>query len=1154
MSTINKKLAPYYDDYDPSKQYFQILALPGRVAQSREITQIQSILLDVIKNLGDAFLRNGSVIEGCQISVSPDKKSVLVSEGKVYLGGVILPVEATTVNIDGVGVEKIGIKLVESIVDESQDPTLRDPAQGYDNYDQPGAHRLKKVAKVVVNDPDSATLTTLNEGVPVVENEKPNYDTLEQTLARRTFDESGSYIVQGLKVRVEPNNDTHVNVVVEAGKAYVLGYELKKPAPVRIPVLRSKEESRIVASNYIFTDGQTRYQIDSNPFVARINSVRGTAAYTENLIQSTNVDAVLLTQLEVIRLTSVQQGSTTFHIGSGPGDGDCYLLRSGSRYYIKWNGGNAPVAGVSYTVTYEYTKEFAQGVDYRLILNDTAHELEWIDGGSTPLPNTNFTIDYNEYLARKDIVYMDQYGQVSVIQGTPAEYGFETAPSAPLNTLALAIIHHPPNGDAGDDFNSYDIYVQNVGLTRFTMQDIYDLVQRVKRNEYDKVQLELSDDARQRTTASAKKGIFTDALVDFSKMDITFNKDSTTGGKLDPNQPLFDIALDFMNCNASLPIKSQFHEITVDMNSSDVKIYNRLVSMGVTGERVVVSQPYATKTFNVNPYSMFHQLPEVSINPAVDNWVEETIIRVPRSVTNPAQVVTTVRNIDNWLTPSQWTGGGTRTTVTETQSTQTTTRTYTELLREEAVTYIRPRVITITGTKFAPRADNIECFFDGRRVDLTPATGYTAGTIPGSVRADANGKVVATFTIPEGVRTGVREVMLKCAQDIDGYGNTGFTMYQAYGINRIIQQTIETVTTILIRRTITNITDRLDPVGQTFILDRMTILKAVEVYFRQKANTTPITLEIREVQNGTITGTVLASKTLQPEEVIISSDASKATRFTFDDPVLLEENTDYAFVLRSLSDQYLLWVAELEGKDVLTKATVIKNPYMPGVMMSSSNNSSWTTHQTMDVKFNLIEEVYKPSGTLIFEPLTVEQASRILLAADSVIPKGCELRWFYQINNSGLWRPITPLNLVELTEMFTTLQLKIEMSRSSDSNLSPLLALDAIQVMTSTYDTEGSYVSLTVTGLDPYTNVDVILDTYIPSGTFLDVKVQGDGSVWESTTLDNTATKNLDNYWKEQTYKGTVVPGSRKFKLRIDLSSSRPALTPRFSKIRCIMS
>ena len=55
-------VTPYYDDYDSSDNFQQILARPGYAVQARELTQMQSILKNHIEKLGDVVLKEGSVV------------------------------------------------------------------------------------------------------------------------------------------------------------------------------------------------------------------------------------------------------------------------------------------------------------------------------------------------------------------------------------------------------------------------------------------------------------------------------------------------------------------------------------------------------------------------------------------------------------------------------------------------------------------------------------------------------------------------------------------------------------------------------------------------------------------------------------------------------------------------------------------------------------------------------------------------------------------------------------------------------------------------------------------------------------------------------------------------------------------------------------
>ena len=199
MSKYDASGAPYYDSTasEISKNYFRMLAVPGRVAQAREITVLQGLLQNTIKSIGDAVMSNGDIVEGCQVIVASDKSSVTVTSGRIYMEGSVINVTETTIPIRGSGEETIGVKIKETLITESSDPELKDPAQGYDNFGQAGCNRIKRELEIVANDPDSSVLTKLIDGAVTVETFAPKYDTMLQTLARRTYDESGSYIVNG---------------------------------------------------------------------------------------------------------------------------------------------------------------------------------------------------------------------------------------------------------------------------------------------------------------------------------------------------------------------------------------------------------------------------------------------------------------------------------------------------------------------------------------------------------------------------------------------------------------------------------------------------------------------------------------------------------------------------------------------------------------------------------------------------------------------------------------------------------------------------------------------------------------------------------------------------------------------------------------------
>ena len=1175
MSKFNKAQAPYYDygESELNKQYYQLLAVPGRVAQAREISTMQTIMQGIVRSIGDAIMSNGDVIEGCQVITSADKKKVTVTSGRIYIDGIVMNLEETTVPIRGEGSESIGVKVNEKLITQDADNSLRDPAQGFDNYSQSGCDRIQRTLEVVVSDPEAATIALLYDGDLAVENIRPNYDVIEHTLARRTYDESGSYIVDGLKVHLESiaGDDSQYNVVVESGKAYVLGYELKLPTARRLKNPRAITTAPVSASNYVFQSGVLKYLLDSNPYVQAITNLKGRVQTTQQQVITTNTDSVLLDMVDVVNLVSVKQGSTEYTIGSSPSEGDCYLLRDGTRFYVKWNGASTPTPGQQYTVTYTYNKTFEQDVDYELEVVEEGSYLNFKSEGDKPLVGTNFTVTYNQYLARRDLVYLDQYGKFEIIKGNPDEDGFEVAPVAPVNTLAIAQIYNPPNGSSNATIESLRVIVSNIGLTRFTMNDIQNIVNRVKKTEYNQVFLALNDDARQMSTVNAKKGILTDPIVDFSRTDPYYNK-KEDGSKIDEEKPMFNVSMDFNSGYSYLPLDIYTYSLS-ESTLESAKHYERLVTLAPTGENVVLRQMNATKSFLVNPYSVYPQLPEVGVTPALDSWIDENIVEVPVSINDSRVVSTTTQNVyvgsinTGHYVPgnSSLTSTTTRTTGTSTSDRQVGSESNTSVteavVSEQSITYMRQIELTIEGKYFAEGVDNICCEFDGKLVELTPVAPTVSGTLPGSLKADDNGYVKGKFTIPNKVRTGVREVRLYSTIKIDGYNNDAYTIFQSSGIQRNIQRTITTVNTVLLQRTISNnyqiVNYWVDPVAETFVVDKTTVLKGIDLYFESKpTNNVPITVDIKNVVDGNIGSTIYASKTLAASEVSVSTDGTRATRFNFDDPVVLEANTSYAFTVRSVSDRYRIWVAELGGTDVVSGDLLLKNPYLTGVMMSSSNNASWTVHQTTDLKFRLVEDIYAKSGSITYAPIDTDEITRLELRVDQVELDGTSAKWYYSLDGGTHFYSVAPGALRELKDVATSVIFKVVMTNNTEDNITPLIAADSMLVIGSAYQKEGDYVGVNVVGVDEYSNVTLLLYALTPAGTSLTPYFShDDGKTLVELVNDSSQTKPLDSGWRELVYTASIPSGvkSTQCRLFIRAKSNTTIYTPEFSAIRMIM-
>ncbi len=288
---------------------------------------------------------------------------------------------------------------------------------------------------------------------------------------------------------------------------------------------------------------------------------------------------------------------------------------------------------------------------------------------------------------------------------------------------------------------------------------------------------------------------------------------------------------------------------------------------------------------------------------------------------------------------------------------------------------MRSRDIVITAENFKPNAPYF-VFFDGIDVSahITPSSatyGVGGGTSKGTaLRSDNQGKIVATFTIPnnEELNFSTGEKTLKVtdssSNDLDSLSQ-GSAQYSANGELQVVQEEIVSTrngrviqSDVSESRFIDNLppVTWVDPLAQSFLVDKPggIFVTSVEIYVGAKDDNLPITVQIRHMQNGSPTQKILpfAEKTLDPSEVTTTSDGSSSTKFTFPSPVFLESGSEYCVVVMSNSNVYTCWVSEMGKQDIATNDFIDQQPYA-GVLFKSQNNSTWTPDQLKDLKLKI---------------------------------------------------------------------------------------------------------------------------------------------------------------------------------------------------------
>lgn len=133
----------------------------------------------------------------------------------------------------------VGYTIEESLVNALQDSSLYDNANGSNNENAPGADRLKLVPSLTVlatseaaEDPNFFTLIRYQNGNAITVRDVSQYNVLGEELARRTYEESGNYILKDFPLQTddrvpEGEVDSQVHVLVGTGTAYVKGYRVE---------------------------------------------------------------------------------------------------------------------------------------------------------------------------------------------------------------------------------------------------------------------------------------------------------------------------------------------------------------------------------------------------------------------------------------------------------------------------------------------------------------------------------------------------------------------------------------------------------------------------------------------------------------------------------------------------------------------------------------------------------------------------------------------------------------------------------------------------------------------------------------------------------------------------------------------------------------
>lgn len=297
-------------------------------------------------------------------------------------------------------------------------------------------------------------------------------------------------------------------------------------------------------------------------------------------------------------------------------------------------------------------------IDFRPRINDAGTAFSGTGASVSLVPKRGIDIvtDFTYHLARKTKVAVDFGGNFFAIDGVSS-----LNPGDPLDPALGLVLYDLTLEPFTFGTQSDNVQVKKIDTKRYTMRDIGRLEKRIDVLEYYTTlnlleqQTESLDVIDANGDTRFKNGFIVDNFAGHTTGDTT-SPDYVCAidmeqGELRPFFSMQNINLLEKNSN------------NTQRNSSNYKLYGDVITLPVLEDLPFISQIYASRTENVNPFAVFTFLGDVKINPSSDDWFE--VDRRPDLVVDVEGNFNTIRNIseragvlgtvwNSWQT--QWTG------------------------------------------------------------------------------------------------------------------------------------------------------------------------------------------------------------------------------------------------------------------------------------------------------------------------------------------------------------------------------------------------------------------------------------------------------------------------------------------------------------------
>jgi len=1162
------------DTFDPAKNYKRVRYHQDRDLLDSELNEQQDIINNERRKLADILFKEGAIVSGFGVTVAANV--LTVAEGLVYIDGCLERVPGAVLTYDPAktsGADYVYVELLKYNYGYNQDAALINPATG-----EPTAEREKWVLSLKNHDtsgealPNNVTQRKVvavhkfdreTGDVTATVREKSNLylqdllgtlpgsritvasitedqlafaaaeglNSLLQNLAERTYDQAGSYLVKGLDSFIGDNDGQNVEVITNAGRAYIQGFRLQKDLPTTTLVPKSTAVKSVRGEQKTYVVGTRRYALNNTP-LKETTQVEAIVEIVSNITRgSVGGGEDLLVPNPVVDIIEVSQGATVFQEGAD-------WQQSGN--YVDWLGsGNEPAIGTTYTVRWTYTKQMIEGTDYvdggwfgrsghpaadeyfylvtaQSAAGETPYDPAKVVSRDTPageinrlswLPVSGAT-GYRIYRGTQNTVRADFQRLKDVAAGVTSytDDGVDVIvggnpPASNTSGLTMSPVQVEPGNLSIINFGRADIGDEPVAGSNCSIDYDYYVGRR---------------DIIYATTREIKR--LEGAPADWPKLPIV---PEGTLGLCSVDCPPNSVDLTVQNFGLTRVTMDQIHEIIKDVedlkyNDAQFQMNNELQNRDAQTKKGVYSDDFS----NDAQSDIYHS-----------EW-SARIDRVRRFAAPARTASATVLTVNPSASNALFKGSLALLPATERVLVEQTDwsevkniNPYAVFEKPDASVEITPNIgrrgqtgIAVVGSNFQSNANNVTIRCDGQ-------------VVASGVHADTAGRVSASFVIPENVRNGNRIVEMT-----DGLysARAGIQINDPMvitRIERIVEERIIRVPVVQVVWRTQIVTVRNDPLAQTFSFTEDKVVSGVGLYFTAKDPSIPVTVQIRGVTTGLPNGVIFAEKVLAPGDVSLNVE----TKVVFANPFYAQAGTSYAVVLLTNSSNYRMRVAtlgQLGQNGVITRQT-----YAAGVLLESSNAETWTPLNGSDLTMKIYGYDFQPSGEVRFQPITGVQFSDLNLDEYSSVPQGTGIAWEYSTDGGVLWDAIVPAEEERLPNLASQVLVRALFS-SNAANISPALIHKDVNLIGYLNNTTGKYLNRENELTQGVSSTKIYTQMNIPSGTTINWFASNNGgATWEAMSI--LTTRKIDQEWTEYTLTRTFSdPNGNRVRYKAEMTGN----------------